>query len=385
MAYALAMWDHSVFSRRFGDEAEFADWDRCLDGLVERGYDCIRIDAWPHLLDSTSDEFTLVPQRKRWMWGNHTPVSIHPKTQVRELIEKAVRRDIKIGLSSWFQPDTSGHRARVRTPEDYARVWSRTLEHLSDFHDHILWVDLCNEFPLAVWSPSAWRDITHTRWPNIVPLLRPFRVRERRRMEAYFGAIEPLRARWPKLRYTVSFQDMVGSRNFRQLNLSSFDLLEVHVWLSNDPGFLLASGQSTAVLELPGSGPLHRFLGPLAWRGAKPHWVRALARRMDAWGAASRSNGNLPLYNSEGWASTMYVDARHSSGREWRWVKEACAAAIELAIERGWEGICTSNFCQPSFPGMWNDIQWHREMTSAIRSAASSARAGSPDRKRHAG
>ncbi|MBW2293056.1 MAG: cellulase, partial [Deltaproteobacteria bacterium] len=43
------MWDFSWATRRSGNEAEYADWDKVLDQLAERGYDNVRIDAFPHL------------------------------------------------------------------------------------------------------------------------------------------------------------------------------------------------------------------------------------------------------------------------------------------------------------------------------------------------
>lgn len=368
MALAITMWDHTVFSRRWGDEAEFADWDRALDELAERGYDCVRIDAWPHLIGAEPGAFTLEPQRPRWMWGNHSPVTIRPKEEVPRFIELAAARGMKVGLSSWFQPDVGGHRACVRRPEDYARVWEATLAHLEGLHEHVAWVDLVNEFPLALWSPSAWRDITGARWPDVRPLLRPFTPEMRARAERYFEAIDPLRARWPNLRYTFSFQGLFGGANFRRLDLSRFDVLEPHVWLSNDKRFTLVSGHLLALAELPGSGAVHRALGPLAWRLGERGWRRALEARLESWARAAVRHG-LPLLTTEGWASTMYVDAPRSSGAEWRWVKEVAEVAVGLAIEHGWAGICTSNFCQPSFPGMWADIGWHRRLTEAIKRA----------------
>jgi len=44
------MWDFSWLVRRAGPEAEYSDWGQVLDELVDRGYNCIRIDPFPHLL-----------------------------------------------------------------------------------------------------------------------------------------------------------------------------------------------------------------------------------------------------------------------------------------------------------------------------------------------
>jgi hypothetical protein len=50
-------------------------------------------------------------------------------------------------------------------------------------------------------------------------------------------------------------------------------------------------------------------------------------------------------------------------------VQSFAELAVQKAIDLGWTGICTSNFCQPHFAGMWNDPGWHREMTKGIRGA----------------
>lgn len=45
---AITMWDFSWLERRWPG-AGYADWERALDELVVRGYDAVRIDAYPHL------------------------------------------------------------------------------------------------------------------------------------------------------------------------------------------------------------------------------------------------------------------------------------------------------------------------------------------------
>lgn len=43
---AITMWDFSWIERRW-DSAGFEDWNAALDGVKERGYDAVRIDAFP--------------------------------------------------------------------------------------------------------------------------------------------------------------------------------------------------------------------------------------------------------------------------------------------------------------------------------------------------
>ena len=52
-----------------------------LDQVAERGYDTIRIDAFPHLVargpeDQQIERFTILPQPELFMWGNHEPVEV---------------------------------------------------------------------------------------------------------------------------------------------------------------------------------------------------------------------------------------------------------------------------------------------------------------------
>ena len=92
-----------------------------------------------------------------------------------------------------------------------------------------------------------------------------------------------------------------------------------------------------------------------------------LDRRTDFWADWAKER-DLPLITSEGWTSVMYEDISPSGCLgEWDWFKEVAEIGVELAIQKGWQGICTSNFCQPHFEGMWHDVAWHRRMTDMIR------------------
>ena len=52
---------------------------------------------------------------------------------------------------------------------------------------------------------------------------------------------------------------------------------------------------------------------------------------------------------------------------EWDWVKDVCAEGVRMAIDKGWSGICTNNFAQPHFEGLWSDIAWHQEQNARIK------------------
>ena len=91
-----------------------------------------------------------------------------------------------------------------------------------------------------------------------------------------------------------------------------------------------------------------------------------LESRIDFWAEWGRKN-NLPLFTTEAWGPINYDDVtQDGTGGEWDWVKDIAEQGVRMASERGWKGICTSNFCQPHFEGMWADIAWHRRITNLI-------------------
>ena len=53
-ALAITMWDSSWLRRRYAGGG-FESFDQALDELVERGYNAVRIDAFPHMIANRPD------------------------------------------------------------------------------------------------------------------------------------------------------------------------------------------------------------------------------------------------------------------------------------------------------------------------------------------
>jgi len=375
---AITMWEFSWLVRRQGAEAEYADWDKVLDELAERGYDTIRLDAFPHLIARGPDgdlveRFTVLPQSPLFMWGNHEPVEIDPRAGLVEFLSKVRERDMGVGLSTWFNDDTLARSTTVVTPDDYARIWGETLDFLADSNslDVVRWVDLCNEFPLGKWAKGAAPVIFDIDDPsNLMPVFSPWTDDTLSRVQPYLDeGIGPLREAYPELLYTFSFET-TSAENVRQLDTRSFDIGEVHVWLSNDLVFSTRSGQGAVVLESgPEALPRHAEQAPEVYFSERDMWLSSLEGLIGDWTQWGADNG-LPLYTSECWGPINYDDVDSIPGTtEWDWVKDVCAEGVGMAIEQGWVGICSHNFTQPHFEGMWSDIAWHQEQTNLIRNA----------------
>lgn len=378
--YAVTMWEFSWLVRRTGKEAEYADWDKVLDELAQRGYNCIRLDAFPHLVAKGPDgevvkQFTILPQSSGFMWGNHTPVQVEPRSALVEFIGKAADRGIYVGLSSWYNHDTLGRVHMIQSPEDYARIWLETLDLLADagLHGRIVWVDICNEFPVSRWAPGTYANIFQSKrfgdlW-MVLNLSRKWDEGVKQRIKNYFdGAITPLREKYPALKYTFSFQAL-GSRQMQEIDVNAFDLAEVHIWVSDHMKWMFRTGQVLMHIGFP-KYPMNLRIHAKRMANLYPkhreEYVRMLEARVDFWAEWGKKNG-LALFTTEAWGPINYSDiASAGTGAEWDWVKDIAEHGVRMASEKGWQGICTSNFCQPHFVGMWADVGWHKRITNLI-------------------
>lgn len=368
----MARWDFSWLTRRAAPEPEFADWDQCLDGLAERGYNCVRIDAFPHLVagdlaGNCQERFTLPAQVPEFMWGNHTEVKIEPRRGLIEFMQKCKSRGLRVGLSSWFQDDSTHRRRTVQTSADYSQIWEETLDLLADqgLLEIVEWVDLCNEFPLVQWAAGALENLDQS---SRLPLIPTLYTKDQQKLLSDFchDAIAPLHQRFPGLRFCFSLAG-INTKYFKHVDFSGFGLLEPHLWLTNNTAFALQSGTWAPVAQLSDATRYVRVPAAVAYYSDRLVWMAWLKGRMEKWANLARKN-HLPLYTSEGWGPVNWAELPPAEDdREWRWVKDACSRAVDAAIELGWRGICSSNFCAPHFPGMWNDLQWHQEVTGRIR------------------
>lgn len=146
------MWDFSWLERRWPG-AGYEDWDRALDELQERSYDAVRIDAYPRLVALDAQrEWELLPVWNQQEWGSPALTRIQVQPALNQFLEQCRERGLLVGLSSWFRHDRDNSQMLLTTPERLGQAWLQTLQSIDEAHllDSILYVDLCNEFPLHV-------------------------------------------------------------------------------------------------------------------------------------------------------------------------------------------------------------------------------------------
>ena len=374
--YAITMWDFSWLERRWPG-AGYEDWDKALGELAERGYDAVRIDAFPHLVATDPErEWELIPVWNQQSWGASSIVRVRVLPELIEFIGAAGRVGIKVSLSSWFREDRENTRVRFATPESFGRMWVETLRHIegAGLLDQILFVDLCNEFPLVVWAP----------WLYVEQLARNA-LRGGLSMDASLTEVMPTQAsrtetrvsEWiatsvsvvgqafPELDVTYSFATELTT--WRNQDVSALDVLEPHIWMANNEYSDYYDRVGYHFERFDTSGYDHVVSrGRQEYLSRQDFYDEALFRMIDTVVEWSRTTGK-PLYITECWS---LVDYKDWPGLEWDWILDINARAVEYAASTGrFVGIATSNFCGPQFTGMWREIEWHQRLTRLITSA----------------
>ncbi len=343
---AITMWDFSWLERRWPG-AGYEDWDQALDELKLRGYEAVRIDAYPHLLALDANAtWEVRPEWNTQDWGSQTLNRVRIQPALNQFIAKCAERGIWVALSTWFQEDTGERFRWVRQPEDLARAWAATLQSIdaAGLLGNILYVDLVNEWPIPPWTPF----LTKAQRESPAEMSRWTRT-----------SIARLKERYPRLSYTFSY-----AGDERAGDVKDFAFLELHVWMAqsgyyDEVGYKYERFTNTGYENLVKNAERVYRARPEHWKGV----LREKVRKTAAESVARR----LPLITTECWA---IVDYKDWPGLDWGWVKEVCEVGVLEAARTGrWVAMATSNFCGPQFRGMWRDVAWHQRLTAAIRRA----------------
>ena len=363
-ALPIAMWDFSWLERhhRGGD---FEDYDRVIDELVERGYEAVRIDVFPHLIASDQqgnnrETFNFDCTRLGFaLWGRYFSIEHNVRSEVVTFIHKLQERGLKIGLSSWIGSVREGRHSSIGDVNDFVRIWDETLCFLRENGclDNVIYVDLMNEFPL-------WHEYIRFKEKYA-----SFKDSSPEQDEFYWGfatsALTLLKAKWPDLRFL--FSQTENHFTYRDLNkdYSLFDALDVHMWMTHN--YILVDHvkfldevhtMSTDVNFREANRTLHE-----RYYEKEDECIRWMEEHISQAAELGRKY-HIPVGNTEGWGVINWGEHPYL---RWDMIKHAGLVSAKLAADNGYAFICSCNFCHPHFCGIWDDIAWHREITDIIK------------------
>ena len=348
---ANAMWDFSWIERRYTGGG-YENWNSILDELKIRGYDAVRIDAYPHLVSKDpGEEWLLLPEWSVHDWGSPGNIKVQIQPNLNIFIEKCAERNIKIMLSTWWRKNKNNNIKNINTPKNLAEAWESTLDTINEagLLENIFYVDICNEYPHPDWSKFLPEDYDNHYCHNDY---KPW-------MEK---STKILKSKYPSIPFTFSF----FGNEWLQVNetLPYLDFLEIHVWMANFSNFekdLDYHWEPHNNLEYNKIQKAEKL-----YREEEKYWKKRLLKGINFCRQISE-NIELPLITTEAWGPITYKDWPML---DWEWVKEICAYGVRKACQtKRWASMCTSNFSGPQFKGMWQDIEWHRELTDMIHTS----------------
>ncbi len=354
---AITMWEFSWLERRWPG-AGYEDWDQALSELVERGYDAIRIDPFPHLFYKDPErEYLLYPQWSTQDWGSPEINKIRVQPNLNKFLEKCKDYNVRVGLSSWFREDSENSRMLLDTPQKLAEAWLKVLKSINEagLLDTIFYVDLCNEWTGDAWCPFFVNDPPEAKWSG---------WHTEKSRDWMSSSISILRAEFPEIPYTFSFTEEVNENMLKKDQLEMLDMLEHHIWMTSFNGgeFYREVGYNYERFDYTGYRNM-ALNGQKAYAERREYWNKGLVSQIRLAAEWSRIV-KRPLVTTECWG---VVDYKDWPLLDWGYVKELCALGVEEAAKTGrWLAIASSNFCGPQFKGMWRDIEWHKKLTGLI-------------------
>lgn len=357
---AITMWEFSWLERRWPG-AGYEDWDQALAELVDRGYDAIRIDAFPHLIyNDPEQEYLLLPHWSVQDWGSPEINRVQVQPNLNKFLERCREFGVRVGLSSWFRKDEDDVRMKLDTPEKLGEAWLAVLKSIDEggVLDTIFYVDLCNEWTGPAWCPYFVNDPPEAIWTG---------WHTEKSKQWMQESIALLKAAYPDIPYTFSFTGEVNGEALTKGPFPMLDFLEPHIWMTSYNGgeFYNKVGYHYDLFEYTSYRNL-ALHGECIYQERKEYWQQGLVEQIRL-AAAWSKRLNQALITTECWG---VVDFKDFPLLNWDYVKELCALGTREAAKTGrWLAISTSNFCGPQFVGMWRDKEWHRQLTGIIHQA----------------
>ena len=357
---AMACWSHDWLMRRDAPQGEYRSLTRVLDELCERGYNALRVDAFPHLIAARED--SAVEDRFEVPRAGEPSVWMHPRNSLVELATLAKARNIRLWLTSEFLHDTQARRSFVRRPRDFVNVWSQTLTLLRDRQllDTVVAVDFCHEFTDPDTTHGAYRALFNRHPRSPLARLADWTKDAERSAEEYLLTVpRALRARFPDIAFGVSVNGHT-EKHIRKLDTTELDFIDTHLWLDDDPRVGLMSASPLALSSNRFARGLQTRVAALAWRARGTFWLQRVEDRIETLGEFSRLRRLQPVI------CAGYVRLASESQADWRWVREVSESIIKVSLSQGMSALITAHHARPRSAEFWSDIEWHQAVTHLI-------------------
>lgn len=352
----IAMWDQSYLTRHIKGES-FEDYDRVLDQVKAIGYNTLRLDPMPYMIDTDNiDRLYSWQDGPRFMpWSPGRGGSAPHLRDMIECVDKIKQRGLYYTLSTWGGTRPDGPHPKNLT--EGADIWGEFLtawQRLQGF-EGLVYVDIANEFPYFIADyVENLKQQTGFDWH----CGQPFPPEVKQLIEQDMNtALSKLQRAFPQLRFTCSIH---GDPRWLACRLQ-LDCFDVHFYADADPRwrdrtcfdkmFYTMYNDDTHYKDFSDRCNITvESVGPM---------LRAMQRSKLALFADWAARDGIPLTTSESWSSWFYTD---HPDLNWDWLNKWAAWTVKDAIEYKMWGWCAHNYLQPQFKNFW-DTAYHRALT----------------------
>ena len=233
----------------------------------------VRTHAYPHLIHYGADRtWELLPVWSVQDWGAPARCRVEVQPSLNRFIRNCAERGLCIGLSTWFRQDVDNQRMKIKGPADLAQVWKSTLASVAveGLTSNLLYVDLCNEFPLDIWAPFTPRGLKRQSPEGVRWMAK---------------SIALLRKSYPSLNYTFSFTSEYET--WRRQDVSVLEFLELRLWMATCSDFYERVGYLFERFETKGYDNL-QLNAERVYRSKPDYWKSRLTSGIDQLAAWSR-------------------------------------------------------------------------------------------------
>jgi hypothetical protein len=367
----IAMWD---FSWLLDGEpgGAYADLERCVAGARQRGFNTLRVDAFVSQQLQKEVRF-----EQNWtgglpQWGmTRTAFTCDARKRVAELARLCRKHDIWLGLDSWKSvPDaaaaTDDKLDGIMT--GFGEMWARALRGMREdgVLERAVWVAPLNEVPWHAARMPAVKKLNGA--PVREGLTRPQATRG---LDALYRRINqalaaPIHAELAGDAIPISYSSL-GAEDYAARLTDLYDVVDVHFMPSviadeSDRDALEQSGKGLsgfAKFADYGKADLKRFSA--AWDVACRKHYDAMLRRAYDYDRTALDHLTLPsgkrlqavITESFG---PCYWPVSPDVNQEW--YKRYNGDALRTIAALPFAGSSVSNYAEPIFPAMWDDVDW---------------------------
>lgn len=378
----IAMWDFSWLYMHYPGGA-FEDYDKVTDELKKRGFNTVRIDAFPLIigkLTSNEQEVTIAGDPLR-NWGASDKDRKHKVVaELLEFMKVTKEKNISVILSSWGMgakefPDIKNDFA---APHEHWKAWEKVLDMLKekDLLSHVVYVDFDQEFPY--FSPLApelnrlgqTKDQHATSATeameaagsvkNSFNKLKWNRAQMKFVREYFRSTLAHFQHNYPELRFTFSLTSYW--EEVRAMNLKSFDVLELHFWMSQSERFSTRSGFGGLAKDR-GAHDYKDYMDRIekTMLSVRPMLMKDMHNRLH-WSKAWSEEIAAPLVTTEAWGPWWHMD---HVDLDWEWLYDWCEEGMQLSSDYELWGTTPWNYSHPYWKN-WEHVEWYQKVNSGF-------------------